>query len=100
MNRPVDTREIPDGFHMEAVPEAIGHWRPVTGKSCRYARQGHVQCGEPSAAELLRGYKRHQWWAYCESHMYGRWVENGRVWHWILVSDADPFALELTTGGE
>lgn len=50
VSRPVDTREIPDGYHLEAVPEAIGRWRVAAGKPCRYARQGRNQCGEPSAA--------------------------------------------------
>jgi hypothetical protein len=81
--------EIPDGHHVVAVPEAIGHWRVAPGKPCRYARQGHHQCGAPSIAETLRGYKRHAWWAYCASHSYGRWVEDGRVWLWILRADDD-----------
>lgn len=92
MSRPPHNRtEIPEGFHVVAVPEAIGHWRPADGRPCRYARQGHVQCGQLSIAEVLRGDKRPQWWAYCGDHSYRRWVETGRVWHWILRADNDEF---------
>lgn len=90
MTRPQHSwTEIPEGFHVVAVPEAIGHWRITAGKPCRYARQGIHQCGAPSVAETRRGDIRKQWWAYCQPHAYGRWVESGRVWHWILRADDD-----------
>lgn len=90
MNRPQHTwTEIPEGYHVVAVPEAIGHWRIAEGKPCRYARQGRIQCGEPSVVECLRGDKRPQFWAYCPDHSYGRWAENGRAWCWILRADND-----------
>jgi hypothetical protein len=92
MNRPQHSwTEIPEGHHVVAVPEAIGHWRVTEGKPCRYARQGHIQCGEPSIAEVRRGTIRIQFWAYCPAHCYGRWVEDGRVWLWILRADDDEF---------
>jgi hypothetical protein len=24
------------------------------------------------------------WWAYCAEHMYGRWLEDGRIYSWRL----------------
>lgn len=88
VGRPVDTREVPDGYELVAVPvsslETGGEWRPVTGKRCRYARQGRIQCVQPSVAEVQRGEVRVQWWAYCASHCYGKWVEDGQVMTWIL----------------
>jgi hypothetical protein len=87
--QPPPDRDAPEGYHLVAVPEAIGHWRVADGKPCRYARQGHIRCGQPSVAEIQRGTVRRQWWAYCETHAYSRWVENGRVWVWILRADDD-----------
>jgi hypothetical protein len=87
--QPPPDRDVPEGFHLVAVPEAISHWRVCPGKPCRYAKQGRIQCKQPSVAEVLRGTVRHGWWAYCPSHSYGRWVENGRVWVWILRADDD-----------
>jgi hypothetical protein len=86
---PPPDREVPEGHHLVPVPEAIGHWRVAAGKPCRYARHGRIQCGHPSIAEVRRGTARIQWWAYCEPHAYGRWVEAGRVWVWILRADDD-----------
>jgi len=87
--QPPSGREVPEGHHLVAVPEAMTHWRVAAGKPCRYARQGRIQCGQPSVAETRRGTVRHQWWAYCETHAYGRWAEDGRVWAWILRADDD-----------
>ena len=33
---------------------------------------------------FARGTYRTQWWAYCERHSFGRWIEDGKVMHWIL----------------
>lgn len=74
--------EVPEGCEVVAIIDA--DWDVDPGKPCRYARQGIHQCGKPSAASLLRGTYRKSRWAYCESHMYGRWVESGFVMHWIL----------------
>lgn len=63
-------------------------WRVVGGKRCRSgAGPGRPACGRPSVAELKRGRvpwgtttpPNPSWWAYCEDHMYGRWIEDGRV---------------------
>lgn len=27
------------------------------------------------------------WWAYCERHLYGRWIEDGKVVGWVLRQD-------------
>ena len=24
------------------------------------------------------------WWPHCVSHLQGRWIEDGKVWHWVL----------------
>jgi hypothetical protein len=62
-------------------------WKPDTTRRCRAgAYPGHPMCGRPSAARLWRKWghgNRPSWWHYCAEHMYGRWVEDGTVLHWI-----------------
>jgi hypothetical protein len=68
-----------EGWHWEVHP--ANGWRLVTGKRCRAgASPSQKACGRPSVAELDRG----TWWAYCEQHLYGKWVEGGRVVGWAL----------------
>lgn len=81
--------DVPEGYELAAVADA--DWRLAAGKRCRrgasHANGGRADrrpCGRPSTAELKRGSSRPQWWAYCIDHLYGRWVENGKVMHWIL----------------
>ena len=75
--------DVPEGHEVVAIIDP--EWDVDAGKRCRYARAGHHVCGKPSAASLLRGRERKTRWAYCPEHMYGRWVEEGFVMHWILV---------------
>lgn len=75
-------RDVPAGWELVAIPDPGWRWR--TGRQCRYAEAGHRRCEGYAAAELRRGTVRPQWWAYCPDHMYGRWVEGGKVMHWIL----------------
>jgi hypothetical protein len=82
-----DEREVPEGYELTAVPSK--DWRLVTGKRCRYGSgPGHPACGAASIAELDRNSwsstKRANWWAYCPEHLYGHWIEDGKVMHWIL----------------
>lgn len=85
---PAPGKEIP-GCHWEVRPAA--NWRLDPGRKCRTS-VAHP-CGKPSAAALARTYHRTGkpdstvWWAYCEDHMYGRWIEDGRVVQWIRVED-------------
>jgi hypothetical protein len=67
--------------------EAGPDWRLETGRRCRWGGgYRRPACGKPSAAALLRAHAgtSGRWWAYCESHLYGRWIEDGRIMHWIL----------------
>jgi hypothetical protein len=68
-------------------------------RRCRWgAGFGHRACGAPAVAELNRGHlndqmeRRDSWWAYCADHLYGRWIEDGRVMAWRAekVADAHP----------
>jgi hypothetical protein len=92
MARP-EPPEMPEGCHAAAVPDP--EWRLASGKPCRMgAGKGRPACGQPSVAELNRGYSGWRgakqlpnWWAYCGDHLYGRWIEDGQVMHWIAVEN-------------
>lgn len=78
----------PDGYAWTAVP-AGPQWRLETGRRCRFAGQrGQHRCTADAVAALNRSHWRTEarpsWWAYCAEHMYGRWVEDGRVMQWVL----------------
>jgi len=88
MSRPEPCRPAA-GFQWVAEPD-LG-WRLEQGHRCRSGAGFHTAaCGKPSVAALNRGQFGRpncpNWWAYCPEHMYGRWVENGRVLHWVLRS--------------
>ena len=57
-------------------------WRIVwTPKRCRHGH-GPKRCTAKAVAEMNRSKDstgQQVWWAYCPSHMYGRWVSAGVV---------------------
>lgn len=83
----------PEGYEAAAVPDL--EWRMVTApKRCRRqpVPRGKA-CGEQAVAETNRGGRMRanrrgatldSWWAYCPEHLYGKWIEDGKVMHWIL----------------
>jgi hypothetical protein len=79
--------EIPPGMHFEIVPD--DRWQiGATGK-CRMPK-----CGKWGVARLNRRARSacgavDRWWNYCQDHLYGRWIEDGRVVHWRLVEDGE-----------
>lgn len=91
-NRP-DPPRISDGI-AHCVPLHDEQWQVLTMRAhCRYGG-GNKQraCGRPAVAEFNRrrwskrlGRYINSWWAYCEEHVevYGRWVEDGVVMHWV-----------------
>jgi hypothetical protein len=84
----------PKGTQWQAVPTGP-EWSTdparVSGLRCRWQAQGHRQCQHPAVAALNRGRhsQRHgrvpSWWGYCGDHLYGGWIEDGRVTQWRLV---------------
>jgi hypothetical protein len=84
--------EPPAGYHWEPFQEGR-RWRLVTGKQCRMRLNRHITCARPAVAEFARqrrlssGKAIDAWWAYCEEHLYGRWIENGVIMYWKLVED-------------
>lgn len=91
-NRPAPPEEFPAG-QSEAVPDP--EWRIDEGRPCRFTvGPGHARCRASSAVALnrhrwMRNRLVDSWWAYCGDHMYGRWVEDGQVMHWIRKAEED-----------
>jgi hypothetical protein len=82
-----ESREVPDGFELVAVPDE--DWRIEPGKPCTRRLKGNLVCRQPSAASVNRGKMTRRgpvpaWWPYCPAHLYNRWIEDGRVWRWVL----------------
>lgn len=91
-----DRGPAPEGYHYAARVDT--DWRLATGERTKCRRGSRPACPAPVVAEFARSYSRwvahtrrihnySAWWAYCEDHMYGRWIEDGQVWGWILVED-------------
>jgi hypothetical protein len=69
-------------------------WAPIqrpTSMRCRYTvGPGHRTCKRDAVAQLCRGagrYKGGVWRGYCERHLYGRRLDNGRLLNPILIKD-------------
>jgi hypothetical protein len=73
-------RDVPDGCELVAAPDE--DWKIDRTRACRDG--GSKPCGRASAAVMIRGRKVKQRWGYCQDHMFGRWIEDGQVMHWIL----------------
>lgn len=90
MTRPPVPFAPEPGFEWHAVPDeqwTTEPWR-VEGRRCRWgAAKGHPAHGTPAVAIFIR--RRYDGlplpFAYCEEHLYGRWIEDGRVMEWRLV---------------
>lgn len=77
--------ECPPGYHFEAVEHAGWETPAVGAGRCRY-RVGRFACGRAAVATLWRGRPARKW-DYCQKHLYGRWIEDGKVMGWKLVRD-------------
>lgn len=89
MNRP----DVPFGDPSEwEVAEAGRAWsidpavvaRVAKTQGCRLTRDRKA-CGRPIVAVLFRGTTGRAY-GYCGAHLYGRWIEDGRVVAWRLRS--------------
>lgn len=85
-----ERREVPEGYHLEAVPDTGigGPWIIDSTRRCRWTMPSRKGCGKPSVAVLLRGPTKRPF-GYCPDHMYGRWIEDGKVMCWVLRKDDD-----------
>jgi len=94
-DRPNPPEEFPPSTAV-AVPDTkwtIGN----SGRRCRFpVGPGNTSCKAPAVAALNRGrWSRRvgrivdSWWSYCGSHLYGRWIEDGQVMHWIRRREED-----------
>jgi hypothetical protein len=89
VSRPEPHWEPPEGYELVAV-ESDSDWvtPAVTEGRCRFgAGPGKKACGKPAVATLMRrvwarsGTEKRPW-NYCGEHLYGRWIEDGKVMHW------------------
>lgn len=62
-----------------------------SGRQCRFGSPRYGFCGRRPVAVLFRpvgasrGKRGKAAWAYCEQHLYGRWIEGGVVVQWRAV---------------
>lgn len=86
MIRPATPVSVHEGYAW--VPRvADPEWRTANGRTCRWMEGRPLRvCGRPAVAELKRSEKMGagNWWAYCEQHLYGRWIEAGQIMQWVL----------------
>jgi hypothetical protein len=67
--------------------ETSPDWRLQSDGQCRADASRYTKmCGRPAVAALRRPHGRtgYAWWAYCERHLYGRWLEDGQLWRWAM----------------
>ena len=93
--RPAPWTDPPPGFHFEVYAPEEWVTPPIGAGRCRFgAGPKHRACGKPPVATLMRtiwvrdGNPRAPW-DYCEEHLYGAWMEDGRVMRWRLVRDGE-----------
>lgn len=86
--RPQEPYPPPPGYRFEPVAEDASCWQIEPKGTSRWCRQ--PRCRNKAKVVLIRtssrskkGYR----WGCCRKHMYGRWVEGGRIWHWRLVPE-------------
>jgi len=84
----------PAGHHY--VAEVDPQWVVLTDEDRPPCRAGAgprlPACGRPSVAALHHHVERGSagtgsqdlWWAYCENHLYGHWIDDGQVYVWML----------------
>lgn len=76
------------GVRWQAVPD--DRWEVLTiatAGRCRRTTAG-ARCTARAVAALNRARgvdDRPRWWHYCADHLYGRWIEGGRVMGWRAV---------------
>jgi hypothetical protein len=88
MTRSPTPPAAPPGFRYLAVEEGL-EWR-VADAGDAWCSRGF--CDRPAVAVLMRqavGSLFGRRWRCCDlpAHLYGRWVEDGKVYAWRLVAD-------------
>lgn len=87
---PYDGAELFEGLEWQVVVDDDWSTAPelVDERQCRQ-RVGGDRCPNAAEAILWRPVYRTEHpkrpWAYCSAHLYGRWIEDGRVMSWRAV---------------
>lgn len=88
--RPTPWSVPPEGYRFEAVEQDEDWITPAIGAGrCRYV-VGRKACGLHAVATFMRGTGNKRAWDYCGDHLYGRWIEDGKVMGWRLVRASSP----------
>ena len=83
---PHPDRNVPDeGWEVLPDPGWTTDLIHFHRQGCRFGASGVSKaCGNEPVAALRRG---KVWYAYCEDHLYGRWIENDTVVNWYVKGD-------------
>lgn len=81
---PLPSTPAPPDWAYQPMPDPL--WRTETGRMCRMVEGSpRRRCQEAAVAAMNRGYRgKAAWWQYCAGHLYGRWIEAGKVMRWVL----------------
>lgn len=85
---------VPEWYRVAVVDDLVSNsmywtrWElDARARPCRWT-QKRVQCRRPSVAILYRGGINRRPYGYCEQHLYGRKLEDGRLLNTILVGNS------------
>lgn len=82
---PIPDLPLPDGFAWAVLPVPGWEVGNPLGYACRAgAGNGRKACGRPAVATAERGGRTRRW-AYCADHLYGSWIEDGKVVNWLPI---------------
>lgn len=92
MNRPPkwdswlpEAERLPaDAWEVRPDPDWTTDHPRIGVSRCRFGSPTYGWCGQPTVAVLFRGRRRNFPYAYCADHLYGRWIEDGRVVWWCI----------------
>lgn len=93
-DRPVPPPRAAEGLVYTPQPDP-GWSLAGPDRRCRYQAGGNAKaCGKPAVAALDRGTRGPRVYHYCADCVgrYGRWVQDGQVWHWVLRAAVGPAA--------
>lgn len=78
--------KAPAGFEWEwKLEQGIGRFAFVAlepgeeSRPCRFM-EDRSSCKAPSVAKMQRGVSSSRWWHYCNDHLYGRVLHDGKLW--------------------
>ena len=85
----MNDRPVPPGYahegHEWIAQESPYPWQIFNGSRRFCVAGGGRPCNRKAVATLTRAQgKGTRKWHYCGDHLYGRWIEDGRIMEWVL----------------